>query len=95
MKYKFLALLVVATGLLWAGTALMKASEADETAKMTKEELKGKLGHSDLVIVDVRAGGSWEDSDSKIKGAVREDPKAVHDWIQKYPKDKTFVFYCS
>jgi hypothetical protein len=29
----------------------------------------------------------------KIKGAVREDPKQVSSWIDKYPKDKLLVLY--
>jgi len=36
------------------------------------------LGSTDLVIVDVRYGKDWTDSDVKIKGAVREDPKVLN-----------------
>jgi rhodanese-related sulfurtransferase len=31
----------------------------------------------------------------KIKGAVREDLEKVDTWMNKYPKDKTLVFYCA
>jgi rhodanese-related sulfurtransferase len=92
MKYRLAAILLMGVAFFWAGAALITA---DETPRMTKEELKGMLGDADLVVVDVRAGGSWTDSASKIKGAVREDPAAVQNWVQKYPKDKTLVFYCS
>jgi rhodanese-related sulfurtransferase len=81
--------------ILWAGTALIATCKAAEPPTMTKEELKGMLGDPEVVVVDVRAGSSWTDSTTKIKGAVREDPKAVQSWFQKYPKDKTLVFYCS
>jgi hypothetical protein len=37
----------------------------------------------------------WADSDLKIKGAVREDPKVFESWANKYPKDKTIVLYCA
>jgi len=37
----------------------------------------------------------WTGSDLKIRGAVREDPLAVDSWANKYPKDKTLVFYCA
>jgi rhodanese-related sulfurtransferase len=62
---------------------------------MTKEELKAKLDNPDLVIVDVRLGKDWTGSDLKIKGAVREDPEAIDSWVNKYPKNKTLVFYCA
>jgi len=45
---------------------------------------------------DVREADSWEKSRLKIQGAVREDPgKDVKGWLDRYPKDKTLVFYCS
>jgi len=62
---------------------------------MTKEELKAMLGSPNLVVIDVRYGKDWTDSDLKIKGAVREDPRAIVSWANKYPKDKTLVFYCT
>jgi len=95
MKYRILALLLMAVAFSWAGSALTTAYASDDLPRMTKEELKGRLGDPEVVVVDVRVGGSWDDSPSKIKGAVREDAKGVENWIEKYPKDKTLVFYCS
>ncbi len=63
--------------------------------RMTKDDLKAMLGNPDLVIIDVRYGKDWTDSNLKIKGAVREDPDAFNSWANKYPKDKTLVFYCA
>jgi len=65
------------------------------TPRMTKEELKSKLKEPDLVIIDVRLEDEWKKAQSKIAGAVREDPEKPGSWVDKYPKDKTFVFYCS
>jgi rhodanese-related sulfurtransferase len=62
---------------------------------MTKEELKAKLDDLNFIVVDVRLGTDWAGSDLKIKGAVREEPEAVESWANKYPKDKTLVFYCA
>ena len=62
---------------------------AEEVPKITKEEVLGMLGNPDVIIIDVRAGGG----ELKIKGAVREDPKNVSLWIDKYPKDRLLVFY--
>ncbi|MBT8350940.1 MAG: hypothetical protein KJO26_06880 [Deltaproteobacteria bacterium] len=70
---------------------------AAEIPRMTKEELKAKMGDSDhnILIVDVRSGKDWRGSEFKIKGAVRENPYEVDSWVKKYPKDKTLVFYCA
>jgi hypothetical protein len=95
MNYKSAVILLTAAAFLWAGASLTPAMGTGDPPRMTKEELNKSLGDPDVVVVDVRAGGSWTDSTTKIKGAVREDPKGVQNWIKKYPKDKTLVFYCS
>ncbi len=70
-------------------------AKSTDISRMTKEELKVKLGNPDLIVIDVRLGKDWTGSDLKIKGAVREDPQALDSWAKKYPKDKTLVFYCA
>ncbi len=68
---------------------------SEEAPRMTKEELKAILGNPDLVIIDVRYGKDWTQSDVKIKGAVREDPEGLTSWVHKYHPDQTIVFYCT
>ena len=70
-------------------------AQSRDVPRMTKEELKALMGKPDVFIIDVRFGRDWTDSDSKIKGAVRENPEAIQSWANKYPKDKTLVFYCA
>ena len=74
---------------------LTSFAKSPEAPRMTKDELKAMLGSPDLIIIDVRYGKDWTESDVKIKGAVREDPEAFDSWAKKYPKDKTLVFYCA
>ncbi len=69
------------------------AVAAQDVSRITKEETKALLGAPELVILDVRAGDSWTDSEGKIQGAVREEPGKFASWVDKYPKDKTFVLY--
>lgn len=76
----------------WAFTASALSADAP---RMTKEELKALLSSPDLIVVDVRYGKDWTNSDSKIKGAVREEPGNIGSWINKYPKGKILVFYCA
>ena len=67
-----------------------------EVPRVTKEQLLSMMGKPEVVILDVRESESWKKSKQKIQGAVREDPlKDVQGWFDKYPKDKTLVFYCS
>ena len=62
--------------------------------RISKEELKSLSGNPDVIIIDVRVDEGWKESKWKIKGAVREDPeKDISTWADKYPKDKTVVFY--
>ena len=70
-------------------------SAAPEAPRVDKETVKGWLGNPQVVIVDVRAGSDWEDSKTKIKGAVRQDPKSVQTWAASLPKDKKIVLYCA
>ena len=64
-----------------------------EVPRTTKEDLKALLGNPDLVIIDVRYGRDWTNSDTKIQGAVREDPDDLKSWANKYSPDKTIVLY--
>ena len=75
----------------WAAQALAAAA----VARISKEDLKGKLGAADLIIIDVRTDRDWDSSDLKIRGAVRENPGIVDFWAENYPKDKTIVLYCA
>jgi predicted sulfurtransferase len=94
MKGRLSKVLTVLVAL--ASVALFaKAAVADEVPRMTKEELRAMLGNPDVVIIDVRTANDWEASQSKIKGAVREEPRQAKSWAGKYDKDKTYVLYCA
>ncbi len=71
------------------------AAGAANVPRMDKDQLKALLGKPELALVDVRSGSDWQESIQKIAGAVREDPDQVETWMNKYPKDKTLVFYCA
>lgn len=95
-RYRMKKRLLLATLLIFfmvEGCAMFAKSV--EAPRMTKGELKAVLGNPDFLIIDVRYGRDWTDGDLKIRGAVREDPVAIDSWANKYPKDKTLVFYCA
>jgi rhodanese-related sulfurtransferase len=91
MKAKLLIL-----GLSLAIMGILAAfAAADEVPRMTKEQLKALLDAPDVVVLDVRRGKNWKESEKKIRGAVRENPKRFKSWAHKYPKGKTLVLYCA
>ena len=93
-KSKPVVFFIWAATLIFLGSFLGQAM-AKEAPRMTKEELKGLLGKPDVVVIDVRAQSDWDGSKEKIQGAVREDPKKVKEWANRYAKDKTLIFYCA
>ena len=90
-EISFLAV-VLSLGLVALGSM---PAMSQEIPKMSKEELQKVLDKPDVIIVDVRSETDWKASTTKIKGAVREEVDSVDSWINKYPKDKTLVFYCA
>jgi hypothetical protein len=70
-------------------------AQSDGVPWLTVEELRAMLQQSDLVIVDVRAVKDWKHSETKILGAVREDPDDVASWAVSYANTKTLVLYCA
>jgi hypothetical protein len=75
--------------------ALVSVALAGEVKLITKDELKASLGSPGLVIIDVRIPKNWNESDQKIKGAVREEPGQLDELVKKYNKTNDIVFYCA
>ena len=71
------------------------AIAADDNApRITKEQLKAKLGEPSVTVIDVRYKANWKKSNQRVAGAVREDPNEISSWAGKYKKDQVLVFYC-
>lgn len=64
--------------------------------RITKEELKVKMDKGeDVLVLDVRTGGSYTGSNVKIKGAMRFAPNDIDVWSKNLPKDKEIITYCT
>ena len=94
MRKKYSTSLAILTTFIFIGL-LANVVNAAEIPRMTKEELKAMLGNPDVIILDVRSGTDWRASESKIKGAIREEPYQASSWAGKYDKGKTYVLYCA
>ena len=69
-------LFIVALLIFLIGGGCTIFAQSVDAPRMTQKELKTMLGSPDLIVIDVRHGRDWTESDLKIKGAVREDPEA-------------------
>lgn len=82
-------------GILIVVIACTNMRGSNDVPRIAIDELKAKLGSSDMVLLDVRAKNDWDKSNEKITGAVRMDPETVDAWAGTLPKDKDIVLYCA
>lgn len=61
--------------------------------KITVNQLLESLDNPQLLILDLRTSESWQASDTKIKGAVRKNPKTFDSWANDLPKNKFLALY--
>lgn len=85
---------IIAAAAVFLGIFLLSAFRPPPAPRMSKEELRNFLESPEVIVIDVRQEADWKNSKTKIKGAVREDPNEAASLLNKYPKDKTLVFYC-
>lgn len=87
--------LLAVAGMVLAVAATAGVTWSADAPRMTKEELKARLGDPELLILDLRRGGDWTDSEHKIQGAIRQEDKPYLAWAIQYPKAQTLVLYCA
>jgi Rhodanese-like domain len=81
--------------LIFGQAIVLLAGDTREVARISVQKVQKLLGRPDTVVIDVRTYRNWWRSSKKIPTAVREDPLKVDQWIEKYVKDQTLIFYCS
>jgi hypothetical protein len=86
-------IIVLVAGIILCRTAASAASI--EVPRISIELTKQMLTNPEVVIIDVRTAKAWWRSPSKIENAVREELGSLERWADKYPKNKTLIFYCS
>ncbi len=64
-----------------------------EAARISKNEVREKLGNPGVTVIDVRHEQS--SAAEKIAGALLENPDKVEFWQNKYAKDREIILYCS
>jgi ABC-type oligopeptide transport system substrate-binding subunit len=67
-----------------------------EVPRITVDELKEKLAKNKPVfIIDSRSQGSYDNSEIKIKGAVRIPMDEIEARLKEIPHDREIVVYCT
>ena len=79
--------------LIFSNTGFSAADNDKSVPGISVHQVKQLLNNSDTIIIDVRKYRNWWRSSKKILSAVREEPSKVDQWAQKYPKDKSLIFY--
>ena len=66
-------------------------------ARIKAKEVAGKLASpaGTIAVYDVRSHGYYDKGASRIKGSVRIEPNALPDQLDRLPKDKEVVLYCT
>jgi rhodanese-related sulfurtransferase len=86
-------LFFVLTAILCLAVFPVQAAANNQAPRITKDKLCSMLGAPDLVVIDVRTRRQWEQSETKIPGAVHEPPFESKQWGSKYDPDATVVTY--
>ena len=92
MKQVSLSVMLALMVLFVASSSL---SAGEEVPRISKEEVKTKLGSPNVILLDVRTGKDWDNSAEKIVGAVRVNPEKIAEWSKNLAKDKEIVLYCA
>ena len=71
------------------------AGDTQDVPRISVHQAKKLMGSPDTIVIDVRKYRNWWRSSKKIPTAVREDPSKVDQWIEKFGKNQTLIFYCS
>ena len=90
MKKK--SVLVVFVIIFFVAGAFATLVRSADAPRMTKDELKAMLGSPDLIIIDVRYGKDWTESDVKIRGRFEKIPKLLTPGQKSIPRIKPLFF---
>ena len=92
-KNKSPAIKSIVLSLALVGLISISVFAAEKIPRINKEDLKELLGSPDVILLDVRRTENWQESESKIKGAIRRRPQNFDTWANEFPRDKKIVLY--
>ena len=79
-----------------ASDTMPQASEDADVERITVDELKAKIAKNEpLTIIDDRSEGSYESSQTQIKGSIRITVDEIQSRLKEIPRDREIVTYCT
>jgi hypothetical protein len=90
---KFSTTLLSALVFALVGLTFISSIAAEAVPRIDKEKLKEMLGNPDVIVLDVRNRKTWQESEFKIKGAIRKIPDIFDSWATEFPSNKMLVLY--
>ena len=79
-----------------ASNTATQGSEDADIERITVDELKSKIAKNEtLTILDDRSEGSYETSQTQIKGSIRMTVDEIQSRIKEIPRDREIVTYCT
>ncbi len=77
---------------------LLKASASSYVPRVSASEIARRFYsdlHGDMVVFDVRSHGYYSEKAYRIKNSARLDPNTLLQQIERLPKDKEIILYCT
>lgn len=73
-----------------------QASEDADVKRITVDELKAKIARNELLtIIDDRSEGSYEASETQIKGSIRMTVDEIQSRLKEVPRNREIITYCT
>ncbi len=95
MRDKSLTILSIVLVLAFVGLIISPVSTAKDVIRISKKKLEKLIDNPDVIILDVRLTQHWQNSEYKIKGAVRRRPTLFDSWANEFPRNNVLVLYCA
>ena len=67
-----------------------------ETTRVTVDEVKERMDRGEqFTFVDSRNPEAWSEAETKLPGAIRVPADDVAKYVDKIPRDRTVITYCT
>ena len=93
MRDKSLTILSIVIVSAFVGLIISPGFATEDVIRISKEKLEKLIDNPDVIILDVRNTQHWQNSEYKIKEAVRRRPTLFDSWANEFPRDKALVLY--
>jgi rhodanese-related sulfurtransferase len=70
--------------------------ETMEATRVTVDEVKERMDRGEaFTFVDTRNPQAWGEAKTKLPGAIRIPADEVEQYVDKIPRDRTVITYCT